>query len=138
MNILAYLKLLDDYNFFGELIENIAQDENYQVNQVLKWFNLEDRTVIDLDGAIEEQQEQLKTDNLKTWLETHLEQRLFKDDRNELIELIGLRDRRNNRLQKSISILNAYLKEHYKVELISKKVKVNKKILAVWIITNMD
>lgn len=137
MNNLAYIKLLDDYWYFRDLSENIAQDENYQVNQVLKWFNLEDRPIINLDEIVEEQQEQLKTDNLKTWIETHMGQRLFKDDRNELIELCGLKDNRN-RLQKSVSILSEYLKVNYNVELISKKVKINKKLLAVWIISKLN
>ena len=82
-------------------------------------------------------QKQLKTDNLKAWLETHLEQRLFKDEQNELIELCGLKDNRN-RLQKSIGILSEYLKEHYKVQLTSKRVTENKEKKTVWIITKMD
>ena len=137
LNILAYLKFMDDYSFFKELSENIAQDENYQVNQVLKWFNLEDRPIINLDEIVEGQQEQLKTDNLKTWLETHMGQRLFKDDRNELIKLCGLKDNRN-RLQKSIGILSEYLKEHYNVELISKVERVDGKRFTIWRIKNME
>ena len=136
-NLLAYRKLFEDYWFFKELSEKIAQDENYQVNQVLKWFNLEDRPIINLDEILEEQQEQLKTDNLEAWIKTHMGQRLFKDDRNELIELCGLKDNRN-RLQKSVSIISEYLKVNYNVELISKKVKINKKLLAVWIISKLN
>ena len=63
-------------------------------------------------------------------------QRLFKDDRNELIELCGLKDNRN-RLQKSIGILSEYLKEHYNVELISKRVTVNKNKITIWEILNI-
>ena len=138
MNRLSYIKFLSDYKFYEKLADNIAQDENYQVNQVLKWFNLEDREIIDLDGVIEEQQEQLKIDTLKSWINEHIEQRLFKEQQNELIELCGLRDRRNNRLQKSISILSAYLKERYKVELTSKRVKINKERFTIWEISNTE
>lgn len=137
MNNLAYIKLLDDYWYFRDLSDNIAQDENYQVNQVLKWFNLEDRTIIDLDEILEEQQEQLKTDNLKSWINEHMEQRLFKEQQKELIELCGLKDNRN-RLQKSISILSEYLKEHYNVELISKVERVDGKRFTIWRIKNME
>lgn len=138
MNKLAYIKFLDDYKFYEDLNNNIYDNENYQVNKVLKWFGLEDREIIDLDGVVEEQQEQQQQDILEVWINEHMEQRLFKDDREQLIELIGLRDRRNNRLQKSISILSEYLKEHYNVKLESKRVTVNKKKLTIWEISNME
>ena len=138
MNNLAYIKLMDDYWYFKELNDNIADNENYQIQKVLKWFNLEDRTVIDLDEAIEEVHEETKADLLKVWINEHIEQRLFKEQQIELIELIGLRDRRNNRLQKSISILNAYLEENYNVQLTSKRVKINNERFTIWEISNME
>lgn len=138
MNVLSYMKLLEDYKFYEELAINIANNENYQIQLVLKWFNLEDREIIDLDGVVEEQQEQQQQDILEVWINEHMEQRLFKDDREQLIELIGLRDRRNNRLQKSISILNAYLEENYNVQLTSKRVKKDKKLSTIWEIKKPD
>lgn len=136
-NALSFLKFFDDYGFYKRLAEGIGYDKNYQVNQVLKWFNLEDRTVIDLDGVIEEQHEETKTDLLNVWINEHIEQRLFKEQQNELIDLIGLKDTRG-RLQKSIGQLNAYLEEHYKVQLTSKRVKIDKKLVTIWEIKKPD
>ncbi|MFC0903794.1 hypothetical protein ACFHWD_03700 [Clostridium sp. MT-14] len=49
--------------------------------------------------------------DLENYLNNIVGKKLFKDDKKELIDKINLRDNRN-RQQKSISLINTYLKEN--------------------------
>ena len=77
---------------------------------------------------------QKKQKELKEYLETLVGKRLYKEDREELIEKVDLRDSRN-RLPKSISAINSYLIENYNYNVISKRVKIDGKQLRVWIVS---
>ena len=79
---------------------------------------------------------QKKEKELKEYLETLVGKRLYKEDREELIEKVDLRDS-YNRLQKSISAINSYLIENYNYSVISKRVKEKGKQMRVWILSNV-
>lgn len=91
----------------------------------------------------------IKSDNIIEWetkeeilsledvFEREIGRRLYKEDRKELIEFIGLKDARG-RLQKSIGQLNEYLKTNkLPYIIISKRVKENNKLNTVWIIEKL-
>ena len=62
---------------------------------------------------------------------------LYKEDREELIEKLNLRDSRN-RLQKKISTLNEYLSDNYNTTLISKRIREDGKKVTIWILNNIE
>ena len=76
---------------------------------------------------------QKKEKELKEYLQTLVGKRLYKEDKEELIEKLDLRDNRN-RLQKKISTLNRYLLDNYNMMLISKRVKEQGKHVTVWLL----
>lgn len=84
--------------------------------------------------------EELKKYKLKGELELYLDEikniKLDKEKQEELIDKIGLIDKRG-RLQKSISQLNAYLIENYNLSIISKRVSIDNKRKTVWIINEV-
>lgn len=70
------------------------------------------------------------------YLKNLVGKKLYKEDREELIEKLNLRDGRN-RLQKKVSTLNGYLLDNYNMMLISKKVKEKGKLVTVWLLNNI-
>lgn len=79
---------------------------------------------------------EVEVDEIKKYLDTIIDIRLFKEQQEELISVINLRDNRN-RQQKSVGSLNSYLQDNYQMQLISKKVKVKGKKVTVWEVSNM-
>lgn len=79
-----------------------------------------------------------EVDEIKEYLDTIVDVLLLKKQREELINVINLRDNLN-RQQKSVDILNAYLQEIYQMQLISKKVKIEgrKRRVTVWEVSIM-
>lgn len=82
-------------------------------------------------------EEKLKSINLKPYLLKLLNKRLYKEDQKELIDKLNIRDG-SRHLQKSISIINAYLIENFDISAISKRVKENGKLKTVWILSNNE
>ena len=78
-----------------------------------------------------------KEQKLKEYLETIIDKRLHKEDREELINMIDLRDSRN-RVQKSISAINSYLIENCNYTINSKKVKEQGKLVTIWLVSKID
>ena len=89
----------------------------------------------ELQKKEEELKKLQKIKELKEYLETLVGKKLYKEDREELIEKLNLRDN-YNRLQKKISTLNDYLSDNYNMMLISKRVKEKGKLVTVWILNN--
>ena len=70
---------------------------------------------------------------LEEYLESLIGKRLYKEDKEELIEKIDLRDNRG-RQQRSIKVLSPYVNNTFGLTLESKKVRVKDKKVTVWII----
>lgn len=80
----------------------------------------------------------MNNDNeLNNYLESIINVGLNKQQQNELINNIGLKDARG-RLQKSIGQLNVYLIENYNKSILSKRIKDNQKLKTIWIISNLE
>ena len=74
-----------------------------------------------------------KTDNIRTYLNKHINLLLDKVQQKELVELLDIRDK-SRRLQKSISIIDAYLQENFKMKVSKKRIRVDGKQSTFWII----
>ena len=77
-----------------------------------------------------------KSKELNKYLNKLVGKKLFKEDREELINKLNIKDNRG-RLQKKVTTLRGYLLDNFNMDLISKKVKIDGKITTVWIINNM-
>lgn len=73
----------------------------------------------------------------KDYIESLINKPLDKQQQEELIKIIGLKDNRN-RLQKSYSTINAYLKANYNLHIEKSRIQMNKERKRVWIIKNMN
>lgn len=113
-------------------------------NSILeKQYDITYKSIIALQLGINpldiiEMETTIKKLSLEEALERIIGNRLYKNERKELIEFIGLKDARG-RLQKSIKQLNAYF-EANKIDYIikSKRVKVEGKLYTVWIVGKID
>lgn len=125
-NKLAYWKMICDSSDI-EAMEKITYKELFLGRLGDTMTN-----VIDL--------EELEKYKLKGELELYLDEikntKLNKEKQEELINKIGLVDKRG-RLQRSISQLNAYLIENYNLSIISKRVPIDNKRITVWIISEI-
>ena len=82
-------------------------------------------------------EEENKKMELNEYLETLIGKTLFKEDQKELIDMIGLKDKQG-RKQKSISLLNSYLIENYKMTLNTSRVKNEEgKKKTIWILSRI-
>ena len=79
---------------------------------------------------------QKKEKELKEYLEKLIGKRLYKEDREELIKKVDLRDNKR-RLQKSISIINSYLIENYNYSVSNKRNRIDGKQITVWIVSKI-
>ena len=70
---------------------------------------------------------------LEEYLESIIDKRLYKEQQEELINRINLRDG-YGRQQKSIKVLAPYVNNTFGLTLESKKVKVKGKLVTVWIV----
>lgn len=61
----------------------------------------------------------MKNNELKEYLNSIVDKRLNKEEQEELIEMLSLKDK-YGRIQKKISTLNAYLNDNFNMQLISK------------------
>lgn len=82
-------------------------------------------------------EEEIIKNDLESFLENNMNKRLYKEDQKELIEKIGLKDKRG-RIQKSVSILNEYMIDNYEICITSKRVKEEGKLKTVWILTSIE
>ena len=71
---------------------------------------------------------------LEEYLESLIGKRLYKEDKEELIKKVDLRDSRG-RQQKSIKVLAPYINNTFGLTLESKRVKVKGKLVTVWIVS---
>ena len=75
----------------------------------------------------------IKTDNIRTYLNKHINLPLDKAQQKELIELLDIRDKKRKQ-QKSISIIDAYLQENFKMKVNKKRIRIEGKQSTFWII----
>ena len=86
-----------------------------------------DKMIIEVDA------EKLLYKELEEYLQSCIGKRLYKEEQQELIEMIGLKDNKG-RIQKQVSTLNGYLTDNFNMTLISKVVRENNKRKTVWLI----
>lgn len=78
-----------------------------------------------------------KRSELESFIEKHINQKLFKDEQQQLIDVCNLRDNRN-RQQRGIKIINAYLEEnHLQFEIISDRETTGRQ-LRYWLIKTLN
>lgn len=123
---ITYASLLKKKNEFTKFANDLNPEQFIETQ--LSWLGLKTK-VIDLD-AIQEKQNK---DKIKDYIESLIDKPLDKNQQEELIKTIGLKDNRN-RLQKSPNILRPYLIKNYRLDLLSKQVKRNGKRIRVWIL----
>lgn len=114
MNKLAFIKLLEDERNLDIMINQVwYNDFGYkQVGIGYKQFILDKLNCPDVPVEYyDNYKKEVKVMSLVDYLKSIASTKLFKDEQKELINIIGLKDARG-RLQKSVSLLNAYLKEN--------------------------
>ncbi|WP_102400479.1 DEAD/DEAH box helicase family protein [Haloimpatiens massiliensis] len=144
-------KIIDDINGVDGQIHKIVNECMYMKSHVDKItydclldkkYSITLKDIIALSLGIKKDVIiDMKTTIIKYSLEEAFEKtigkKLYKNDRKELIEFVGLKDSRG-RLQKSIGQLNEYLKaNNFPYIIISKRIKENNKLKTVWIIENL-
>ena len=105
------------------------------VDKELRLFHSEDE-LKEYKTSKKQSKKMTKIDGIKKYLDGIVDTRLFKDQQEELISVIDLRDSKF-RQQRSVGMLNSYLKDNYRMQLISKRVKVEGKLVTIWEVSNM-
>ena len=133
----GFKKVLNELMFY-KLVCNILSIECITIsksgnlgfnNYISNCLDYNDRYIL-----IEEENKKME---LNEYLETLIGKRLFKEDQKELIDMIGLKDKQG-RKQKSISLLNSYLIENYKMTLNTSRVKNEEgKKKTIWILSRI-
>ena len=116
----------EDVELYNRMIEEMADDKNAFVREQLSWIgrdNIKTKEIKDVE----------KTDNIRTYLNKHINLLLDKVQQKELVELLDIRDK-SRRLQKSISIIDAYLQENFKMKVSKKRIRIDGKQSTFWII----
>lgn len=118
------------YKFINDIFQVSDLDKNVWLDIVLNWI---DKKFNDLNEYFDEVE---KKNNIEFYLENHLGKRLYKEDRQQLIEILNIRDSAR-RLQKSIGVINSYLLNNYNITCISKRFKENGKKTTIWILNDL-
>lgn len=97
------------------------------INKQLSWLGINHKEIIKL----EEIQEKQTNDEIEEYVLSLLNKPLNKEQQEELINIINLRDDRN-RLQKSYGTINEYLKNNYNLHIEKSRIYIDKKQVRVW------
>lgn len=125
LNQLMYFKAKKDIFTLAYMLEKGVGYNNY-IAEELK---------VDKDNIIIFEEDTKKME-LDEYLKTLIGINLFKEQQKELINKIGLKDARG-RMQKSISLLNRYLIDNYKMTLKSDRETIEGKKYTIWILSNV-
>ena len=127
VNELMYMKALLD---IVECEAILKKGNNGYAEYILEKFNKKgnDVEIIEISK---------KENSIEEYVRNNVGKRLHKEERVDLINTIGLKDRLG-RLQKSISAINGYLISNTSYTVISKKVKENGRLVTVWIISEIE
>lgn len=130
INTLRYDKLLHD----KQLVTNMKEKVTSYRNEILNYLGatVSDKS-IDMEDVIAEKQ----MDSIEIYLKKHVGIKLSKEQQEEFIKLCNIRDR-FNRLQKSIGVIQEYVKKEYPYEITSKRVKEKGKQVRHWIISSKE
>lgn len=137
VNIIGESQLIKQYNFACNMIDRFMLEGKYAfVYEQLEWLEL--INTFDIDHVIKDVQDIKEVNSLDSYLNSITGVKLYKDEQKELIERIGLKDKRG-RIQKSIKQLNLYLSENkfnYVIESKTSSSIINgkKKSIRYWII----
>lgn len=101
------------------------------INKQLSWLGINDKEII----RLEEIQAKQTNDEIEEYVLSLLNKPLNKEQREELINIIVVRDE-YNRLQKSYSKINEYLQENYNMHMKSKVIRAEGQRVRVWILKN--
>lgn len=125
LNILAYLSFketeTDIEDFLSSGFANVFSSRLHNIDK----------------GFLTDMGEYIMKDDLEIYLGLNSNKKLFKKDQEQLIELIGLKDKRN-RVIKSITMLNDYLIKFYDYTLTSKRVAVDGIKNTVWVVNKLN
>lgn len=102
------------------------------INKQLGWLGL-DKDIVDLN----EIQQKQETDEIEEYIKSLIDKPLDKEQQNELINTLNLKDYRN-RLQRSYSAVNGYLQGEHNLYIETVRRKVNNKRITLWIIRNQE
>lgn len=127
---ITYANLLKKKNEFTKFVNELNPEQFIETQ--LSWLGLKTK-VIDLD----EIQEKHNKDKIKDYIESLINKPLDKQQQEELIKIIGLKDNRN-RLQKSYSTINAYLQSNYNLYIEKSRIQINKERVVKWTIKNIN
>lgn len=101
------------------------------INKQLSWLGINDKEIIKL----EEIQSKQTNDEIEEYIKSLIDKPLGKQQREELIQMINLRDARG-RQQKTLKTINAYLQENYNMYMESKVIRFDGNRVRVWILKN--
>ena len=102
------------------------------INKQLNWLGINDKEII----RLEEIQSKQTNDEIEEYVLSLLNKPLNKEQQEELINTINLRDDRN-RLQKSCGTINEYLKNNYNLHIEKSRPRINDKKITIWTIMHM-
>lgn len=119
-------------NYIEKIIENYRfyYDSSFIVEQ-LKLLGLEVENNTQKENYLEIINEEKNGKDLELYLNKILNKKLYKDDRQRLIDKINLRDDRG-RQKKSISSMSKHLEENYKIKINSERCTKNGQKNTVW------
>lgn len=108
---------------------NLEKDFNSisYIDKQLNWLGINDKEII----RLEEIQAKQTNDKIEEYVLSLLNKPLNKEQQEELISIINLRDDRN-RLQKSYGTINEYLKNNYNLYIEKSRIYIDKKQVRVW------
>lgn len=112
---------------------NLEKDFNSisYINKQLSWLGINDKEII----RLEEIQAKQTNDEIEEYIKSLIDKPLGKQQREELIQMINLRDARG-RQQKTLKTINAYLQENYNIYMESKVIRFDGNRVRVWILKN--
>ena len=102
------------------------------INKQLSWLGINDKEII----RLEEIQAKQTNDGIEEYVLSLLNKPLNKEQQEELTNIIIVRDE-YNRLQKSYSKINEYLKNNYNLHIEKSRPRINGKQITAWTISNM-
>ena len=114
INELYYARVIKDYNKFIKYSEELDKDLWYFIKEQLKWLGLEH--TFNVGNLIENVVDNEDAQSLEEYLNNNVGRLYLKEDKDELINMINLRDSRN-RLQKQPSLLKEYLEGNFNLTL---------------------
>ena len=129
--------ILSFYNFRNEikLLQNMLDEytENIFVEKVCDILKIDKSLIIDIDEEDIENKIIKTKDETLSYLQSLVGKELDKEQQNELIEKINIRDSKG-RLKKSTNIIKPQLIKNYRIDLLTKRVIRNGKRITIWVL----